>query len=84
MEKTDSHVDYYHNEKSEIARTNSSDERKKTQVNSGPRTPPTPRSKNSLHRRTGPRTPSPQPCRISAEHKRDFENFTEEEHYRNR
>ena len=45
------------------------DKTKKTGITSGPRTPPTPHNKDTMHKRTGPRTPSPQPRRDSPERK---------------
>ena len=52
------------------------DKTKKTGITSGPRTPPTPH-KDTMHKRTGPRTPSPQPHRDSPERKH-YDNFPHE------
>ena len=54
-------------------------EKNKNVCSSGPRTPPTPKNKDSLYKRTGPRTPSPQPFKLSPEKRVDNEMLNIEE-----
>ena len=60
------------NQKNSSTRIDKFEKKQKTAC-SGPRTPPTPQNKDKFYKRTGPRTPSPQPFKLSPEKRKDGE-----------